>query len=104
MRESYGKGVAFLPGWISLIVGFSTPIAAAAIAFATHCFRVLPGSPISEFRASVLDVNIFDLSLITVPAADPARHRGRHGKQAFKRKRKVHGPVTYRTFSGGQVL
>ncbi|MBE9529938.1 MAG: amino acid permease, partial [Proteobacteria bacterium] len=36
LRESYGKGVAFLSGWISLIVGFSAPIAAAAIAFATY--------------------------------------------------------------------
>ena len=32
LRESYGKGLAFLSGWISLIVGFSAPIAAAAIA------------------------------------------------------------------------
>ncbi len=35
LRESFGKMMGFLSGWISLIVGFSAPIAAAAIAFST---------------------------------------------------------------------
>ena len=69
LRESCGKGVAFLSGWISLIVGFSAPIAAAAIAFATYCFRVLPGFPISESTFPILGVNIFAISPITVLAA-----------------------------------
>ncbi len=69
LRESCGKGVAFLSGWISLIVGFSAPIAAAAIAFATYCFRVLPGFPISESTFPILGVNIFAISPITILAA-----------------------------------
>ena len=36
LRESYGRVMAFLSGWISLIIGFSAPIAAASIAFATY--------------------------------------------------------------------
>jgi amino acid permease len=39
LREAFGKPVAFLSGWISLIVGFSAPIAAAAIAFATYLLK-----------------------------------------------------------------
>jgi len=36
LRRSFGPLPAFVSGWISLIVGFSAPIAAAAIAFATY--------------------------------------------------------------------
>jgi APA family basic amino acid/polyamine antiporter len=36
LRESFGEPVAFLSGWISLLVGFSAPIAAAAMAFAAY--------------------------------------------------------------------
>src|SRR6056297_2069313 len=39
LREAFGKGMGFLTGWISLIVGFSAPIAAASIAFATYFFQ-----------------------------------------------------------------
>jgi APA family basic amino acid/polyamine antiporter len=41
LRESFGRPMAFLSGWISLIVGFSAPIAAAAIAFAAYLFQFL---------------------------------------------------------------
>lgn len=41
LKESFGRPVGFLSGWISLIVGFSAPIAAAAIAFATYTFQAL---------------------------------------------------------------
>ena len=41
LKESFGKPVGFLSGWISLIVGFSAPIAAASIAFATYAFDAL---------------------------------------------------------------
>ncbi len=36
LRRTFGRLPAFLSGWVSLIVGFSAPIAAAAIAFATY--------------------------------------------------------------------
>ena len=39
LRESFGKWMGFLSGWVSLIVGFSAPIAAASIAFATYLFQ-----------------------------------------------------------------
>lgn len=41
LKESFGRPVGFLSGWISLIVGFSAPIAAAAMAFATYLFQAL---------------------------------------------------------------
>ena len=69
LRESYGKGMAFLSGWISLIVGFSAPIAAAAIAFASYFFRVLPDLSGSQFTLSVLGVRIFTISPVTITAA-----------------------------------
>jgi len=69
LRESYGKGMAFLSGWISLIVGFSAPIAAAAIAFATYFFRALSASFSSEFTVPFLGVNFLTISPITILAA-----------------------------------
>jgi APA family basic amino acid/polyamine antiporter len=36
LRRSFGALPGFVSGWISLIVGFSAPIAAASIAFATY--------------------------------------------------------------------
>ncbi len=47
LKESFGKAAGFLSGWISLIVGFSAPIAAAAIAFATYLFTGF-GIPLVE--------------------------------------------------------
>jgi len=68
LRESYGKGIAFLSGWISLIVGFSAPIAAAAIAFAAYFFRALPDFPGLQFTLPVLGVNILTISPVTIMA------------------------------------
>ncbi len=67
LRESFGKGVAFLSGWISLIVGFSAPIAAAAIAFATYLFRLLPVSA-AGFTVNLFGTNILTISPVTVSA------------------------------------
>lgn len=67
LRESFGQGVAFVSGWISLIVGFSAPIAAAAIAFSTYFFRLWPvGSKWgpSEF----LNLQIIKISPVTLLA------------------------------------
>lgn len=36
LRQGLGQGPAFLSGWISLVVGFSAPIAAAAIALSVY--------------------------------------------------------------------
>jgi len=42
LRQSMGELMGFLSGWISLIVGFSAPIAATAIAFSRYFFRAVP--------------------------------------------------------------
>ena len=68
LRESLGKGMGFLSGWISLIVGFSAPIAAASIAFATYFFLALPASFNPEFIVPFLGVNILTISPITTLA------------------------------------
>ncbi|MFH2013059.1 MAG: amino acid permease [Pseudomonadota bacterium] len=67
LRESFGKGAAFLSGWISLIVGFSAPIAAAAIAFASYVFRLLP-IPAGEFTINFFGLNFVTISPVTVLA------------------------------------
>ena len=41
LTECFGRSLGFLSGWISLVVGFSAPIAAASMAFAVYLFKVL---------------------------------------------------------------
>ncbi len=41
LTECFGRPLGFLSGWISLVVGFSAPIAAASMAFAVYFFKVL---------------------------------------------------------------
>ena len=53
LKESFGKPVGFLSGWVSLIVGFSAPIAAASVAFATYAFQAL-GIPAGNAAALTL--------------------------------------------------
>ena len=62
LREAFGPAMGFLSGWISLIVGFSAPIAAAAIAFSIYLFQALglpPGSPVI---LSIGDVQLIHLT------------------------------------------
>ncbi len=61
LREAFGKPMAFLSGWVSLIVGFSAPIAAAAVAFATYGFNTLslPAEP-------RIGLSLFGLELVTL--------------------------------------
>ncbi len=68
LRKSFNKWMGFLSGWISLIVGFSAPIAAASIAFATYFFRLfsLPTGP--EMELSLLGFNIITISPTTMLA------------------------------------
>jgi APA family basic amino acid/polyamine antiporter len=42
LKKSFGDLPAFMSGWISLMVGFSAPIAASAIAFSEYLFQWLP--------------------------------------------------------------
>lgn len=69
LRESFGKLTGFLSGWISLIVGFSAPIAAAAIAFATYFFRVFPDGLTQTPHAPFIETGCFCISPLTLLAA-----------------------------------
>lgn len=42
LRHGFGRSTAFLAGWVSLIVGFSAPIASGALAFSWYAPQVLP--------------------------------------------------------------
>jgi len=68
LKESFGKAMGFLSGWISLIVGFSAPIAAASVAFATYFFQSLPGSLVHASGPRFLGVQLLTLSPITLSA------------------------------------
>src|SRR6186997_1948203 len=45
LSRIYHPAVGFLAGWLSATVGFSAPIAVAAMAFGTYFEGVFPGSP-----------------------------------------------------------
>ncbi len=65
LHRAFGPLPAFLSGWISLIVGFSAPIAAAAIAFSAY----LVGSDSTPWFAFELGgLQIFRISPASLPA------------------------------------
>jgi APA family basic amino acid/polyamine antiporter len=68
LRESFGKLVAFLSGWISLLVGFSAPIAAAAIAFATYGSGILSLPAHSQFSLTISGITFLTVSPINIGA------------------------------------
>lgn len=79
LKESFGKPAGFLSGWISLIVGFSAPIAAASIAFATYAFRALQipaGDPtvLSLMGTPVVKISPLNLAAIGAIGAFTAIH------------------------------
>jgi basic amino acid/polyamine antiporter, APA family len=65
LSESFGRPVGFLSGWISLVVGFSAPIAAAAVAFATYAFQAF-SIPAGEPAAFVSPLNLAAIGAIVV--------------------------------------
>ncbi len=58
LREIYGPAFAFLTGWTSFIVGFSAPIAAAAVAAAEYFTRagLLPASGFANKSVAIVIV------------------------------------------------
>ena len=62
LRESLGKPMGFLSGWISLVVGFSAPIAAAAIAFATYLFHAFGLETGTGMEVSLVGLRLATLS------------------------------------------
>jgi APA family basic amino acid/polyamine antiporter len=47
LREAYHPAVGFMSGWVSLVVGFSAPIAAASLLFSSYIAALVPafGTP-----------------------------------------------------------
>ncbi len=68
LRESFGKMMGFLSGWISLIVGFSAPIAAAAIAFATYFYPALGLEAAWEMPITIFGIRAATLSAVNLTA------------------------------------
>ena len=68
LRETFGKPLAFLSGWISLIVGFSAPIAAGAIACATYLLHAAGIGVDASRTLSLAGIPLFTLSLPTAVA------------------------------------
>src|SRR3954454_18997964 len=54
LREIYHPSIGFMAGWVSATIGFSAPVAIAAMAFSTYFSEVIPGG------------NLLILSLIVV--------------------------------------
>jgi len=53
LREAYHPALGFVSGWVSLTAGFSAPIAAAALAFASYV-NVLAGGGVNQKLIAVL--------------------------------------------------
>jgi APA family basic amino acid/polyamine antiporter len=68
LREGFGKWLGFLSGWISLIVGFSAPIAAASIAFSTYAFQTFSLPSGLPATVSLFGVPIISFSALTAVA------------------------------------
>src|SRR5438309_6842705 len=62
LREIYHPSIGFLAGWISATVGFSAPVAIAAMAFGTYCSEVVPG--VNTLMLSLAVVTICTLVLL----------------------------------------
>ncbi len=63
LREAFGKPLAFLSGWISLIVDFSAPIAAAATAFSIYLLKAVGATADTDRVVTLFGVPIITLSL-----------------------------------------
>src|SRR2546423_14238070 len=54
LREIYHPSIGFVAGWISATVGFSAPVAIAAMPFGTYLSAIIPGvNPILVALAAV---------------------------------------------------
>jgi len=62
LRESFGKWMGFLSGWVSLIVGFSAPIAASSLAFSTYLLSSFPVSVDLGLSLTISGTDIVTLS------------------------------------------
>lgn len=68
LSKLFSPVFGFLSGWVSFLVGFSAPVAAAAITFAEYGFRAAPGSIDAEnievFRKGIAITIILSFTII----------------------------------------
>jgi APA family basic amino acid/polyamine antiporter len=69
LRESFGEPLAFLSGWISLLVGFSAPIAAAGMAFAVYFLAGAGFHPDINVAYKLQGLTLLTLSPVTLLAS-----------------------------------
>ena len=62
LKQAFGPLPAFLSGWVSLIVGFSAPIAASAIAFSVYFLKAFSLPSVTLLKVSLFG---FDLAVIS---------------------------------------
>lgn len=80
LRESFGPVWAFLSGWVSLVVGFSAPIAAAAVAAAGYLLQAIPDAPKEPlFSAGSLVISVETLLALGFLSAFTLLHTRRLG-------------------------
>jgi len=68
LRESLGPLWGFLSGWVSLVVGFSAPIAASAMAFAAYAIPLWPGDWFTARELTVGGMTFITISPQTMVA------------------------------------
>lgn len=56
LRRAFHPAAGFLSGWVSLVVGFSAPIAASAIGFASYLSAAVPALPRAPAAVSLIVV------------------------------------------------
>ena len=61
LSEAYHPAIGFMSGWASLTVGFSAPIAGAAIAFAVYLSALIPGLHVAPW--AVIDLGVVKVTL-----------------------------------------
>src|SRR5690606_26029592 len=55
----YHPAVGFVAGWVSLVVGFSAPMAASAVAFGEYLHNILPGvAPLTAALSLVVGLGV----------------------------------------------
>src|SRR3954471_12839391 len=63
LREIYNPSLGFLAGWVSGTVGFSAPVAIAAMPFGTYLAEIVPGTKPLIWALAVVWITTFILLL-----------------------------------------
>src|SRR5215831_5526122 len=63
LARSYHPAVGFLAGWLSATVGFSAPIALAAMAFGHYFRAAVPALPALDYRVTIPWPRAFEIGV-----------------------------------------